>query len=88
MSKTIEKVEPRHTENEMLMRDGETSMAVGIFVAAIGLPVLIGTIWALENPRAAVVNAICGLVLLGIGGGATWYGWGLYKQAKKIDEQA
>lgn len=86
MSKTIEKVEPRHTENEMLKRDGETSMAVGLFVLAVGVPVLIGTIWALENPRAAVVNAICGLVLLGIGGGATWYGWGLYKRAVANDK--
>ena len=81
MSKTIDKVEPRHTDNEMLKRDGETSMAVGLFVLAIGLPVLIGTIWALDNPRAAVVNAICGVVLLAIGAGATWYGWGLFKRA-------
>lgn len=86
MSKTIEKVEPRHTENEMLKRDGETSMAVGLFVLAVGVPVLIGTIWALENPRAAVVNAICGLALMAIGGGATWYGWGLYKRAVANDQ--
>jgi hypothetical protein len=81
MSKTIEKVEPRHTENDMLKRDGETSMAVGLFVLAVGLPVLIGTLWALDNPRAAVVNAVCGAALIAIGGGATWYGWGLFKRA-------
>lgn len=83
MSKTIEKVAARHSDNDMLKRDGETSMAVGLFVFAVGLPVVIGTLWALDNPRAAVVNAVCGLVLLAIGGGATWYGWGQYKSAVK-----
>ena len=62
-------------------RSASRDLAVGLFVLAIGLPVLIGTIWALDNPRAAVVNAICGVVLLAIGAGATWYGWGLFKRA-------
>ena len=86
MSKTIEKVEERHTKNEMLKRDGETGMAVGLFVLALGLPVLFGTLWSLDNPRAAVVNAICGLVLTLVGAGATAYGWKLFKQARKNDE--
>lgn len=86
MSKTIDKVEERHTKNELLKRDGETSMAVGLFVLALGLPVLIGTLWTLDNPRAAFVNAICGLVLLLIGGCATFYGWTMFARARKNDE--
>ncbi len=86
MTETIEKVEPKHSKNDMLKRDGETGMAVGLFVLAIGLPVFIGTFFALETPRAAIVNAICGLVLLGIGGAATGYGWILFKRARKNEE--
>ena len=86
MTDTINKVEERHTKNEMVKRDGETSMAVGLFILALGIPVLIGTLWALDNPRAAVVNAICGFVLILIGDGATAYGWRLFKQAKKHDQ--
>jgi hypothetical protein len=86
MSKTIEKVEERHTKNEMLERDGETGMAVGLFVLALGLPVMLGTFWALDTPRAAVVNFVCGLVLTLIGIGATAYGWRLFKQARKNDQ--
>jgi hypothetical protein len=85
MTDTIEKVEERHTKNEIMKRDGETGMAVGIFVMALGLPVLIGTLWALDNPRAALVNAICGLVLLAIGGTATAYSRHLYIKAQKND---
>lgn len=86
MTETIQKDEPRHTKNEMLERDGETGMAVGLFVLALGLPVMLGTLWALDNPRAAVVNFICGLILTLIGGGATAYGWRLFKQARKNNQ--
>ena len=86
MTQTIDKVEERHTKNELLKRDGETSMAVGLFVLALGLPVLLGTFWSLDNPRAALVNAICGLALLLIGGGATFYVWTLFSRARKNDE--
>ena len=86
MTQTIEKVEEHHSKTEMLKRDGETSMAVGLFVFALGLPVLIGTVWALDNHRAAIVNAICGAVLLVIGGAATAYGWMLYSRAKKMEK--
>ena len=86
MTETINKVEERHTKNEMLQRDGETGMAVGLFVLALGIPVLIGTLWALDSPRAAIVNAICGSVLILIGGGATGYGWLLFSRAKKNDQ--
>ncbi|MBI2432742.1 MAG: hypothetical protein HYV26_07725 [Candidatus Hydrogenedentes bacterium] len=81
MTETVEKVEPRHTKNEMLKRDGETGMAVGLFVLALGIPVLIGTLFTLDNHRAAIVNAISGLVLLLIGGWATIYGWVLFRRA-------
>lgn len=85
MTQTIEKVEEHHSKAEMIKRDGETSMAVGLFVFAVGLPVLIATIWALDNHRAAIVNAICGVVLLLVGGGATLYGWTLFSRAKKME---
>ena len=87
MSDSIDKVEPKHTKNDMLKRDGETGMAVGIFVLALAIPVLIGTLWELDQPRAAVVNFTCGMVLFLVGGGATGYGWMLFKRARK-NEQA
>ena len=83
MTESIEKVEERHTEGEMQTRDGETSIAVGLFLVALAIPVLIATIWALENFRGAVVNFVCGLVLLLIGGGATLYGWAELKRGKR-----
>ena len=86
MSETIHKEEPRHTKNEMLERDGETGMAVGLFVLALGLPVMLGTLWALETPRAAVVNFVCGLILTLIGLAATAHGWRLFKRARKNDQ--
>lgn len=86
MTETIEKVEVRHTKNDMVKRDGETGMAVGLFILALAFPVLIGTLYGLDRPRAAVVNFVCGLVLLAIGAGATGYGWILFKRARKHDE--
>ena len=86
MTETIEKVEPHHTKNEMIKRDGETGLAVGLFVLALAIPVLIGTLYGLETPRAALVNFVCGLVLLAIGGGATFYGWSLLKRARANDK--
>jgi hypothetical protein len=86
MTETIEKVEVRHTKNEMVRRDGETGLAVGLFVLALAIPVLFGTLYGLETPRAAVVNFVCGMVLLIIGGSATGYGWILLKRARKHDE--
>lgn len=60
----------------MEKRDGETYIALGIFVAAIGLPVMVGTYWAYQtNVRAAVVNAVCGIVLSLIGAASMGYGW-------------
>lgn len=86
MGETIQKVTEEHSVNEMEKRDGETAIAVGLFIFALGVPVLIGTLFALDNPRGAIVNTICGLVLLLIGGAAIGYGWLTYRGAhtKKV----
>lgn len=55
-------------------RDGETYIAIGIFIAAVGLPVLVGTYWALASTHAAVVNAVCGATLLLTGAASIAYG--------------
>ena len=83
MPETIDKVAERHTAREMMKRDGETYIAVGLFILALGIPVLIGTFWALSRPNAAVVNAICGAVLAAIGIAAILYGWRILRRATK-----
>ncbi|GMV92228.1 MAG: hypothetical protein AMXMBFR82_20060 [Candidatus Hydrogenedentota bacterium] len=83
MTSTIDKKVERHTVKEMMKRDGETYMAVGLFVIAIAIPVLIATLWAVRS-HAAVVNVIAGLILLGVGGSALFYGWILFKRSKTI----
>ncbi len=82
MPETIKKTVEEHTAIEMMKRDGETYMAVGFFIIALSIPVLIGTLWALQRPHAAIVNAICGVVLGAVGAAATLYGWKLFKRAK------
>lgn len=47
-------------------RDAETFQALGIFIVALAIPVLIGTFFAVR-PHAIVVNIIAGAVLLLIG---------------------
>jgi hypothetical protein len=80
MSESIQKTTSKFTANEMGTRDGETSIAVGMFLFALGVPVFIATFWALDRPSAAIVNALCGAALLLIGGGAITYGlWELRK---------
>jgi hypothetical protein len=65
-------------------RDGETYIAVGIFVVAVGAPVMAGTYWAaLTSPRAAVVNGICGATLLLIGFSAIAYGLMLLRRHRR-----
>ena len=61
-------------------RDAETQTAVGLFVSYISIPVIIGTFWA-QSVRAMVVEAVAGLVLLGIG--IAIIVWGR-KTAKKV----
>lgn len=65
-------------------RDGEIYIALGIFIAAIGVPVLIGTAFALERPHAAVVNAVCGTVLLLIGVACMGFGVMVLRGVKKL----
>jgi hypothetical protein len=64
------------TADRMEKRDGELYIALGIFIMAVGLPVLIGTYWAAQvKVHAAVVNAACGGVLLLIGAASLAYGF-------------
>lgn len=68
----------------MEQRDGETYIALGLFIVAIGLPVVAGTYWAYQsNIRAAIVNIICAAVLLLIGFSAITYGRVLLARNKK-----
>lgn len=67
----------------MKKRDGETNIAVGLFLFALGIPVLLGTLGIDGNVRAATVNAVCGFALLSIGGGWIVYGWRQFRQATR-----
>jgi hypothetical protein len=59
----------------MEKRDGETYIALGIFIVSVGLPVAVGTYWAAKSDvSAAVVNIICAVVLLVIGFAAIGFG--------------
>lgn len=83
MPETIEKTTEEHSAREMMKRDGETYMAVGLFIVALAIPVLIGTLWAWESRRnAAIVNLGCGVTLGAIGVVATYYGWKLFQRSK------
>lgn len=83
MAQSIEKDVKNQNTEDMGKRDGETNMAVGIFLFVLGIPVLIATFWALERPHAAFVNAVCGFVLLFLGAGVTLYGWRGFRKATK-----
>jgi hypothetical protein len=65
-------------------RDGETYIALGLFIVAVGLPVMAGTYWAYQtNVRAAVVNVVCAGVLLLIGVASIVYGRVLLARNKR-----
>jgi hypothetical protein len=86
MLKELHEQEPVQTQAEidaantrsLGRRDGEIYKALGYFIMAVGIPVLCGTYFAYQanetHPHAAVVNAICSLVLLGIGAASWVYG--------------
>lgn len=59
-------------------RDGETLIALGIFLAVLGVPVILGIFW---EPPGFVrwVSAVCGLLLIGIGSGFIAKGRSLLK---------
>lgn len=68
----------------MEKRDGETYIALGLFIVAVGIPVVLGTYFAAQtNMRAAIVNLICATVLLLIGAAAIAYGRILLARNKK-----
>ena len=70
----------------MEKRDGETYVALGLFIVAVGIPVMAGTYFAAQtNTRAAVVNVVCAIVLLLIGFVAIGYGRRLLKRNKGRD---
>ena len=50
-------------------RDAASIKILGFFFTILGLLVLFGTLGALDNTRAAIVNAVSGLVLALIGAG-------------------
>jgi hypothetical protein len=71
---------------QMEKRDGETYIALGLFIVAVGIPVVAGTYWAAQtNMRAAIVNLVCSGVLMAIGIGAIVYGRILLVRNKKRD---
>ncbi|MGC8737274.1 MAG: hypothetical protein ACP5UA_01360 [Candidatus Hydrogenedens sp.] len=63
-------------------RDAELYIVMGIFVVALGLPVILGTYFSMQasNYRPAVVNFICGVVMTGIGIASILYGWAMKKR--------
>jgi hypothetical protein len=63
-----EQNEPKTTpaSAEHTARDAETQLVLGIFIAVISIPVIIGTLWA-DTKAAMTVNLIAGIVLLGAG---------------------
>ena len=48
-------------------RDAASLRILGIFFFVMGVLVLIGTFWTLENPRGTVVNIGGGLLLCAVG---------------------
>ena len=48
-------------------RDADSQKILGFFFVALGLLVLVGTLWTLENFRAMVVNLGSGIVLTAVG---------------------
>ena len=60
-------------------RDAETLLMLGGFMAILALPVLVGTFFA-GSAFAMGVNALSGLVLLGIGLGVMLRGYGRLKK--------
>jgi small neutral amino acid transporter SnatA (MarC family) len=75
----------KNTGDNLKSRDAELYVVLGIFLVALGLPVILGTWFALAEGRthAAVVNVIAGLVLVAMGGGSIFYGLAIQKGIRK-----
>ena len=54
-------------------RDGETLLALGIFLVVLGLPVMVGTLWA-DTSIQRIVCALAGIVIFGIGAAMAFHG--------------
>jgi len=63
-------------------RDAELYIAIGIFIVALGLPVIFGTYFTYQvgDYRPAVVNLICGVIMTAIGVASIVYGWIIKKR--------
>lgn len=83
MTEIFDREQQKPETESFQKRDAETYIAIGIFIAAVGVPVLVGTIWAMDRPHAAIVNAVCGAVLCLIGAGCIGYGWLLHRRQKQ-----
>lgn len=84
MSETKASDSDKNVNIRMEKRDGETYIALGLFIVAVGLPVVAGTYWAAQtNVHAAIVNIVCAGVLLLIGVASIVYGWTLLARNKK-----
>jgi hypothetical protein len=72
------------TAEQLERQDRELYVALGIFIMAVGLPVLVGTYWAAQkSANAAIVNATCGGGLMLIGLGSILYGVVLGRRARR-----
>lgn len=84
MSEIKESDSDKNVNIRMEKRDGETYVALGLFIVAVGIPVVFGTYFAAQtNMRAAIVNIVCAGVLLLIGAAAITYGRILLARNKK-----
>lgn len=72
-------IEKSDSPPNLARRDAETLMMLGGFMAVLALPVLVATFWA-GSAFAMGVNAISGLVLLGIGAAMLLRGYARFKR--------
>ncbi len=52
-------------------RDAASLKILGFFFTVLGLLVLVGTLWSLDNTRAIIVNVASGATLVAVGLGMT-----------------
>lgn len=66
----------RNAGENLKRRDAELYVVLGLFMVALGIPVIIGTYFAAQvaDYRPAVVNFVCGMTLTGIGIASIYYG--------------
>ena len=64
---------PRQDTNGSSQRDADVLRLLAWFFVALATLVLIGTLWALDDVRAIVVNLSCGLVLGAVGSGMLYF---------------